>query len=64
MQEVADRIFLFRLQCKRDFEYVDGNGLRHFNKHMLILWTLKVIIVLRLIYYMKPVFGFGCIICL
>lgn len=37
VQEVADGIFLFRFQCKRDFEYVDGNGPWHFNKHMLIL---------------------------
>lgn len=41
MQEVADGIFLFRFQCKRDFKYVDGNGLWHFNKHMLMLWALE-----------------------
>lgn len=42
VQEVADGIFLFRFQCKRDFEYVDGNGPWHFNKHMLILWALEM----------------------
>lgn len=41
IQEVADEIFLFKFKCRRDFEYVEGNGPWNFNKHLLLLRPLE-----------------------
>lgn len=40
VQEVSDGIFVFRFNCKSDFEFVDENGPWHFNNHILILRAL------------------------
>lgn len=40
LQEVVDGIFLFQFPCRRDFEYVEGNGPWHFNKYLLIFRPL------------------------